>query len=140
MTTKPKRQVPPEVPAKVFPKPAKSSWKTMVPIWIILFAIFYLGVESQLDARILAATLLLYGTVTSAFAWLLGILGAIPLIGMPLLTVLSLPFIWLLNAMGYLVAFIAIRRGYSQDVLTYRGITLALIIGIAIGYVLGRLL
>lgn len=129
-----------EVPAKVFPKPDKSSWKTMLPIWIILFAIFYLGLETQLDKRLLGAALIAYGVATSAFAWVLGLVGAIPVVGSPLLTVLSLPFIWLLNAVGYLVAIIAIRRGYSQDVMTYRGITVALIIGISIGYVLGRLL
>jgi hypothetical protein len=54
--------------------------------------------------------------------------------------VLSIGFVWLLNAVGYLVAFVAIRRGYSKDVLTYRGLTIALIVGIVIGYVLGKLI
>jgi tetrahydromethanopterin S-methyltransferase subunit F len=38
------------------------------------------------------------------------------------------------------VSYIAIRRGYSKDVLTYRGLTVAVIIGIVIGFVLGKLL
>ena len=50
------------------------------------------------------------------------------------------PFIWLLNAVGYLVAFVAIKRGYSKDVLTYRGLTVAVIIGIIIGFIIGKLL
>ena len=50
-----------------------------------------------------------------------------------------IPVIWLLNAIGYLVSYVAIRRGYSKDVLTYRGLTFALIIGIVLGFVLGRL-
>jgi len=54
--------------------------------------------------------------------------------------VLSVGFIWLLNAVGYLVSYVAIRRGYSKDVLTYRGLTIAVIIGIVIGFVLGKLL
>jgi tetrahydromethanopterin S-methyltransferase subunit F len=37
------------------------------------------------------------------------------------------------------VSFIAIRRGYSRDVLTYRGLTVAVIIGIVIGYVMGKI-
>ena len=32
------------------------------------------------------------------------------------------------------------KRGYSRDVLTYRGVTIAMIIGIVIGYVLGKLI
>jgi hypothetical protein len=37
------------------------------------------------------------------------------------------------------ISFIAIKRGYSKDVLTYRGLTVAVIIGIIIGFVIGRL-
>jgi hypothetical protein len=82
----------------------------------------------------------LIGFVSHAFAWLAGIIALVPVIGPLIVKVLSIGFIWLLNAVGYLVAYIAIRRGYSKDVLTYRGLTIALIIGIVIGFVLGRLL
>jgi len=112
----------------------------MLPIWIILFAIFYMGIESELDSRLLAAGILLLGLLTSAFSWMLGLISIVPLIGSPVVKVLGLPIIWLLNALGYVVSFVAIRRGYSQDVMTYRGLTVALIIGIIIGYVLGRLI
>jgi len=112
----------------------------MLPIWIIIFAILYIGIESRLDTRLLAAGLLLFGLLTSAFSWLLGLISVVPLVGSPLVKVLGLPVVWLLNALGYVVSFVAIRRGYSQDVLTYRGLTVALIIGIIIGYVLGRLI
>ena len=44
----------------------------------------------------------------------------------------------MLNAIGYVISVIAIRRGYSKDVLTYRGLTVALIVGIVIGYVVGK--
>jgi len=54
--------------------------------------------------------------------------------------VLSLPFLWLLNGVGYLVSIIAIRRGYSKDVLNYRIVTITLIFGITMGYVLGKLI
>jgi len=112
----------------------------MLPIWVIIFAILYIGIESRLDARLLAAGLILFGLLTSAFSWLLGLISVVPLVGSPLVKVLGLPVVWLLNALGYVVSFVAIRRGYSQDVLTYRGLTVALIIGIIIGYVLGRLI
>jgi hypothetical protein len=48
--------------------------------------------------------------------------------------------IWLLNSIGYLVSMTAIKRGYSKDVLTYRGLTMALITGIVLGYIIGKLI
>jgi len=54
----------------------------------------------------------------------------IPILGPVIVKVLSIGFIWLLNALGYVVSYVAIKRGYSQDVLTYRGLTVALIIKI----------
>jgi hypothetical protein len=79
------------------------------------------------------------GLVSNAFAWLLGVISLVPIIGPLIVKVLSIGFIWLLNAVGYLVSLIAIRRGYSRDVLTYRGLTVAVIVGIVIGYVMGKL-
>jgi hypothetical protein len=70
----------------------------------------------------------------------LGIITLLPFIGPLLVKVLSLSIIWLLNAIGYLVAYVAIKRGYSKDVLTYRAITIALITGIVIGFLMGSLL
>ena len=63
----------------------------------------------------------------------------VPIVGPLIVKLLSVGFIWLLNAIGYLVSFIAIKRGYAKDVLTYRGLTVAVIIGICIGFVLGKL-
>jgi hypothetical protein len=89
---------------------------------------------------VIAASVVAVGLLTNAFAWLLGVITLVPLIGPIIVKVLSIGFIWLLNAVGYLVSYIAIRRGYSKDVLTYRGLTVAVIIGIVIGFVLGKLL
>ena len=67
-------------------------------------------------------------------------IGLIPIIGPLIVKVLSIGVIWLLNAVGYLVSYVAIKRGYSKDVLTYRAVTIALIIGIVIGFVLSSLI
>lgn len=125
--------------AALAPEPKPRSWKLMLPIWAALIALVWLGLHYDLDAKAVAGGALVLGLVSSAFAWLLGLIGLVPVIGPLVLKVLALPLIWLLNAIGYLVSFIAIRRGYSQDVLTYRGLTVALLIGIVIGFVIGRL-
>jgi len=95
--------------------------------------------QAHVDKSVIAGGVLVVGLVTNAFAWLLGIVGLVPIIGPLVVKVLSIGAIWLLNAVGYLVSFVAIKRGYSKDVLTYRGITIALIVGIVIGFIVGKL-
>ncbi len=116
------------------------NWKVMLPLWIVICALVWLGLYFDVDRRAIAGGVVVIGILSNAFAWLMGIIMLVPVIGPLLVKVLSVGFIWLLNAVGYLVAYIAIRRGYSKDVLTYRGLTIALIIGIVIGYVLGKLI
>ena len=115
-------------------------WRVMVPLWAAIIGLTWWALEQHVDKSVIAGSVVVIGLVTNAFAWLLGLVGLVPLIGPLIVKVLSLGFIWLLNAVGYLVSFIAIKRGYSKDVLTYRGLTVAVIIGIVIGFVLGRLI
>lgn len=122
------------------PTPWWRNWKVMVPLWLAMGALVWLGLRYQVDAGVIAGGVFVVGLLSNAFAWLLGIIALVPLIGPLIVKVLSIGFIWLLNAVGYLVSFIAIRRGYSKDVLTYRGLTVAVIIGIVIGYVMGKLI
>ena len=112
----------------------------MLPLWLAIAALVGLGFHFNVDRSVIAGSVLVVGLVTNAFAWLLGIIALVPIIGPIIVKILSIGFIWLLNAVGYLVAYVAIRRGYSKDVLTYRGVTIALIIGIVIGFVLGKLI
>ncbi len=111
----------------------------MVPVWLAIVGLALLGLHFNVDHRVIAGTVVVVGVLSNAFAWLVGIVVMVPIIGPLIVKVLSIGFIWLLNAIGYLVALVAIRRGYSKDVLTYRGLTVALIIGIVIGYIIGRL-
>lgn len=121
------------------PTPWWRNWKIMLPLWLAIGALVWLGVYLDVDRGVIAGSVVAVGLVSNAFAWLLGVIALVPVIGPLIVKVLSIGFIWLLNALGYLVSYIAIRRGYSKDVLTYRGLTLALIIGIVIGFVVGKL-
>ncbi|MCL2790665.1 MAG: hypothetical protein FWD79_08475 [Desulfobulbus sp.] len=125
--------------AEVVSHPWWKNWKFMLPVWGIIAAFIWLGIHFNLDKHIIAGGVFLIGLLSNAFAWLLGILIVVPFIGPLIVKILSFGFIWLLNAVGYLVAYVAIRRGYSKDVLTYRGVTIALIVGIVIGYIIGKL-
>jgi hypothetical protein len=122
-------------------KPAKrSSWKIMVPIWVVLVGLLLLGYHYHWEPRIVGGGVLLLAILSNAFVWLAATVGLVPFIGPLLVKVLALPIIWLLNAIGYMIAIVAVRRGYSRDVLTYRGLTIALIVGIVIGFIIGKLI
>jgi hypothetical protein len=112
----------------------------MILLWVVMIGLAWWGAKEHVNPAVIGGSLVVVGLVTNAFAWLLGIIALVPLVGPLIVKVLSIGFIWLLNAVGYLVSFIAIKRGYSKDVLTYRGLTVAVIIGIIIGYVLGKLI
>jgi hypothetical protein len=109
------------------------SWKVMVPIWIGLITLVVVAYYRNWDARLVGGGALLIALLTNAIAWLAATIGLVPILGPLVVKILALPFIWLLNGIGYLTAMVAIRRGFSRDVLTYRGLTIALIVGIVIG-------
>ncbi len=109
----------------------------MLPVLLLIALLVCLGIYYHINYKVIAGGTVVIGLVSGVFAWLVGIIGLVPIIGPILVKVLSLSIIWLLNALGYLISYIAIRRGYTQDVLTYRGLTIALIVGIVIGFVLG---
>ena len=120
--------------------PKRGAWKWMLPLSVLLVLVVSAAWYFGWDAKTVTAGVLLFGVVSNLFVWILSLIGMVPVIGPLIVKVLSLSIIWLLNAIGYLVSFVAIKRGYSKDVLTYRGLTIALIIGIIIGYVIGHFL
>ena len=113
-------------------------WRIMLPVFLILAALIYVGYRYHIDHKVILGSTVLIGLLSGAFAWVVGIIGLIPFIGPLLVKILSIGFIWLLNAVGYLISYLAIKRGYSKDVLTYRGLTISLITGIVIGYIIAQ--
>lgn len=117
----------------------KGTWKVMLPVLLLLLALLFCAIQFGWNFKAVAAATLAIGFVSNLFVWLLGLIAVVPIVGPLIVKVLALPFIWLLNGVGYLVSYVAIRRGYSQDVITYRALTVALLVGIVIGFVLGNL-
>lgn len=116
------------------------NYKIMIPLWLVMVGLVLLGLRYGVDKRVVGGGLLLFGLLSNAFAWLIALIGVVPIIGPLIVKILAIPLLWLINGIGYVVSYIAIKRGYSKDVLTYRGLTIALIIGIIIGYILGKLI
>lgn len=120
--------------------PFWKNYKVMIPVWLGLLGLIWFGTHLGVDKRAIAGIVFLLGLLSNAFAWLLGIIAIVPVAGPLIVKALSLSIIWILNALGYLVSFVAIKRGYSKEVLTYRGLTVALIVGMIMGFVLGKIL
>lgn len=119
--------------------PQRGRWKVMLPVFILFIIVGWLAYYFSWDAKFTASGAVLAGLYTGLITWLLGVIALVPIIGPILVKILTMSFIWLLNAVGYVVSYVAIKRGYSKDVLTYRGLTIALIVGMVMGYVIGSL-
>jgi hypothetical protein len=117
-----------------------SNYRVAIVAWLFIIVLVEAGIYYGLDKMMVASAVLLIGVLGQAFAALIAWIALVPVVGPVVAHVLSLPFIWLINSVGYLVSIIAIRRGYSKDVLNYRIVTIALLFGITFGFVLGRLL
>lgn len=103
---------------------------------LVAIAAILIGV----DKPVIAAILLVIGLVGQVFSGLLALLGLIPVIGPLLVGALSLPFIWLMNALGYVVSMKMVAEGKGREVLNWRTVAMVFVTGIAIGIVIGRLL
>ena len=100
----------------------------------------YLMLAYKLDIRAITILTLLLAYVTNVFIGLTTLVGLIPLIGPLLVKVFTIPFFWLLNGMGYFTSAYAIKKGYGRDIVSHRLITIVLLTGIVLGYILGHLI
>ena len=122
-------------------QPTKNgTWKWMLPLSVVLAIAVFAAWHFNWHAKAVITGVVIFATISHVFAWIVAMVGLIPIIGPLIVKVLSIGVIWLLNAIGYLVSYVAIKRGYSKDVLTYRSVTVALIVGIVIGYILCSLI
>ena len=100
----------------------------------------YLMLAFNLDVRAIAIITLLLGYITNIFVGLTTLVGLVPIIGPLIVKVFTIPFFWLLNGMGYFTSAYAIKRGYGRDIVSHRLITITLLTGIVLGYILGHLI
>ena len=117
----------------------KSNPKTIFTLVGISISV-YLMLAYKLDIRAITIITLLLGYITNVFVGLTTLVGLVPLIGPLIVKVFTIPFFWLLNGMGYFASAYAIKKGYRRDIISHRLITIVLLIGIVLGYILGHLI
>ena len=121
-----------------------SYYKWKILFWSILFsligaALLY-GPEYGINQRIVVFITLVLGIFTQVFTGITSLIALIPFFGPFILKVISIPIFYILNAVGWIVSGFAIKKGYVNELSKSRTVTLALLIGIIIGYILGNLI
>jgi len=117
----------------------KSNPKTILALLGIGISV-YLMLVFNLDVRAITIITLLLGFITNVFVGLTTLVGLVPIIGPLIVKVFTIPFFWLLNGIGYFTSAYAIKKGYGRDIMSHRLITITLLTGIVLGYILGHLI
>jgi hypothetical protein len=117
----------------------KIYWKPLAIVGATTGAII-VGVYFGVDTKALALFALIVGFIANGFAALATVTGLIPIIGPILVKLLSLPLFYLLNSIGYLISLLAVRKGYGHEVANSRLMTVILLVGIVLGYIIGNLM
>jgi len=115
-------------------------YRYKIIIWIFVTLIISTAIIYGIDKKLIVFTAFIFGVFTEIFAGLGVIIAAIPLIGPMIIKIVSVPVFWILNALGTLVSGIAIKKGYATELARGRIMTLALLIGMVIGYIIGNII
>ena len=121
-----------------------SSLKWKIVLWILLFTMiclaFSYGKQYGINERIIIFATLVLGVFTQIFTGITSLIAIIPFFGPFILKVVSIPIFYFLNALGWVVSAIAIKKGYVNELSKSRTVTFALLVGIIIGYILGNII
>ena len=121
-----------------------SNLKWKIVLWILLFIMIYLafsyGKQYGVNERIIILATLILGVFTQIFTGITSLIAIIPFFGPFILKVVSIPIFYFLNALGWVVSAIAIKKGYVNELSRSRTVTFALLVGIIIGYILGNII
>ncbi len=106
--------------------------------WVLTLAAICVALYYGIDKKIILFVTFIISIFTQIFVGLGALVGMIPFIGPLIINVISIPVFWFLNAMGYVVSGVAIKKGYATELAKSRIVTLGLLIGIIIGYIIGH--
>mgnify|MGYP001269271650 FL=1 len=116
------------------------SYQKNILLGLLVITAIGVALYYGIDKKIIVFAAFIIGVFTELFVGIVALIAAIPLIGPMIIKVVSIPIFWVLNALGTLVSGIAIKKGYATELAKGRIMTLALLIGMIIGYIIGNLL
>ena len=115
-------------------------YKFHIFLWVLIGVAVAVALQYGVDEKIVVFSTLVLGIFTQVFAGLGALIAMIPIIGPILIKVVTIPFFWMINALGHGVSIVAIKKGYSNELVKSRVLTIALLIGIVLGYIMGNLI
>ena len=116
------------------------SYRKKIVIWMIAGGLIFTASYYGIDKKLIVFTAFIIGVFTEIFTGIGVLIAAIPVVGPMIIKIVSIPIFWILNALGTLVSGIAIKKGYATELAKGRIMTLALLIGMIIGYIIGNLI
>jgi hypothetical protein len=114
----------------------------IVLFWAVLVLIVVIGWRLHVDNHIVYALVILWGLGTQifsvAFAALVSFLGATPLVGPFVVKIITLPLFLLINGLAFIASMVGLKMGHKRTVFEARLAATILMIGILIGYIIGK--
>lgn len=118
-------------------------YKVAILLWVVLFLILAVGYALDLDKQVLAALAVIWGLGTqifaAAFAFLISYLGAVPFLGPLVVKIITLPIFILINGLAFIASLVGVKMGHKRAVFESKVAATILMIGILIGYILGKI-
>jgi fatty-acid desaturase len=115
-------------------------YKFHILLWVLIGVAVVVALQYGVDEKIVVFTTLVLGIFTQVFAGLGALIAMIPILGPILIKVVTIPFFWIINALGHGVSIVAIKKGYTNELVKSRVLTISLLIGIVLGYIMGNLI
>ena len=115
-------------------------YKFHILLWILIGISVSVALHYGVDEKIVVFLTLVLGIFTQVFAGLGAVIAMVPSIGPILIKIVTIPCFWMVNALGHGVSIVAIKKGYSNELVKSRVLTIALLIGIVLGYIMGNLI
>ncbi len=124
------------------PKKSQTSAGFFLLAALIILLIYYLIKYTHLDAFLITVIVALVGIVvdlfTNTFTYLLALIQSIPYIGPMVVNIITWPIFVTLNVVAYFVTLVVIRFKGISMVKDARVITTIFLIGLLLGFILGR--
>ena len=107
-------------------------YKFHLVLWLLIASGIILALQYGIDQKLVVFSTVILGIFTQVFAGLGALIAMVPIIGPFLVKIITIPFFWLINALGHGVSIVAIRKGYSKELVKSRVLTVAILVGIVI--------
>lgn len=121
-------------------EPIKKRYLQVLILFLATGIIIMLGAYFRWDKRIIGVGVFLFGLVSQGWASLVSLLGSIPLVGHVIVRFLALPLLFLVNGIGNLLSFVAIKMGYKKEIIDTKLLAWTFAGGLLIGFIIGGLI